>query len=226
MFCRNCGRELKTGQVFCPGCGAKTMMQKAESALGNQNVEYRADVAGRMAEGAVRGGSSVAAGGAKAAVGIAKTKLLAIIAVALVAIAAMIYFLFIKSGTPEDTVAKLETALNDMDQDAVLECFDSQMNDLYSGMLSLGGELTGVDLAGFSDLASGLGGVMVGSGMAPEFNIEVMDVSYTGEDTCSVTVQIYTVYEGESDSEETILPMKKEGREWKISMAAAGDMLY
>lgn len=215
MFCKKCGRELKDGQSFCPGCGTRAMTEHmTEGSVGSTSQVVA--TGSRVASG----GAQMLSGGARAATGIAGTKLLIIIAAALLAIMAMIYVLFIKSSTPEDTVAKLETALNDLDQDEILDCFDEQMQDLYSGLLSVGGDLAGVDGEGLSDLIDGLGGIMADNGLAPEFRIEVLDVSYSGKDSCNVSVRMYMTYAGETESEDGVLPMKKEGREWKISMSA------
>ena len=63
-----------------------------------------------------------------------------LIAAALTAIAVILYFVFLKSGTPEDTIEKMEHALNNLDQEELLECFDNQIQGLYSGALSVGGE--------------------------------------------------------------------------------------
>lgn len=233
MFCVNCGRELKAGQLFCAGCGTRIGHQAEPKPVTNQSMGCQTNMAGNVVSGGaqiagnvVRGGAQIAAGGVKAAKRIATGKLLAIIAAALVVIVGILYVVFLKSGKPEDTVAKLEEALNNLDQKAVLECFDGQTQDMYSGLLSVGGDLVGIDLEGLSDLASGMGGIMAGMGLMPEFTIEILDVSYEGKDTCYVSVAMYMEYMGETETEETVLPMMKEGREWKISMKAAAGLLH
>lgn len=176
------------------------------------------------------GGVQVAAGGARAAGQVvrgagkaAKTalwlKLLPLIAAALIAIAVMLYFMFFKAGTPEDTIQKMEDALNRMDQQALLECFDDQSQGIYSGLLGVGGDLLGFDLGALSDLASGLGGYMSAAGLTPKFDLTIVDIEYTGDDTCIVTVDMSVTYQGTSDTETEQLPMVKDGREWVISAA-------
>ena len=137
----------------------------------------------------------------------------------LIAIAAMLYFMFFKSGTPEDTVQKMEDALNRLDQQELLECFDEQTQGLYSGMLGVGGDLLGFDLGALSDLASGLGGYMSAAGLTPQFDLTVVDVQYTGDDTCLVTIEFAVTYQGTSDLDTETLPMIKDGRDWVISAA-------
>lgn len=170
---------------------------------------------------AAAGGAGIAAQAVRGAGKAAKTalwlKLLPVIAAALVAIAAMLYFMFFKPGTPEDTIQKMEDALNKMDQQALLECFDEQSQGIYSGLLGVGGDLLGFDLGALSDLASGLGGYMSAAGLTPQFDLTVMDVEYTGDDTCIVTVDMAVTYQGTSDSGTEQLPMVKDGREWVIS---------
>lgn len=152
----------------------------------------------------------------------AKLKLLALIAVALIAIVMMIYMIFLKKGTPEDTIAKMENALNNMDQEELLECFDDQINSLYSGALGLGDSLSGLPLGDLADLATGLGGFMSAAGLTPEFTLEVLDVEYTGDDTCVVQVNFIVTYMGETETETQYLPMALEGREWLVSASALG----
>ena len=167
-----------------------------------------------------------AGSGAKVVREASKVKLLALIAAVLVAIAVMLYIFFFKSGTPEDTIAKMEKALNHLDQEELLECFDDQTQQLYSGALSLGGSLSGLDLGGLSDLASGLGGIMAGTGLTPRFTLDVVDVEYADSDNCMVTVDFTMTFQGETQVETQQLPMTKDGRNWVVSMAAMQDILY
>ena len=160
-----------------------------------------------------------ARGAGKAAGSAIRLKLTLLIAAALIAIAVMLYLLFFKAGTPEDTVQKMEDALNRMDQQALLECFDEQSQGIYSGLLGVGGELLNFDLGALSDLASGLGGYMSAAGLTPQFDLTVVDVEYTGDDTCLVTVDFAVTYQGTSDTDTQVLPMVKDGRDWVVSAA-------
>lgn len=189
-------------QGFYPSGGAHMMGSGMQMAAGG------AQMAGRAVRGA-----------GKAAGSAIRLKLTLLIAAALIAIAVMLYLLFFKAGTPEDTVQKMEDALNRMDQQALLECFDEQSQGIYSGLLGVGGELLNFDLGALSDLASGLGGYMSAAGLTPQFDLTVVDVEYTGDDTCLVTVDFAVTYQGISDTDTQVLPMVKDGRDWVVSAA-------
>ena len=189
-------------QGFYPSDGAHMMGSGMQMAAGG------AQMAGRAVRGA-----------GKAAGSAIRLKLTLLIAAALIAIAVMLYLLFFKAGTPEDTVQKMEDALNRMDQQALLECFDEQSQGIYSGLLGVGGELLNFDLGALSDLASGLGGYMSAAGLTPQFDLTVVDVEYTGDDTCLVTVDFAVTYQGTSDTDTQVLPMVKDGRDWVVSAA-------
>lgn len=234
MFCRKCGQPLPDDAVFCGNCGSRCVQphiagQQEQYRSGTNGADYRnvqveqqfyrqaggAWGAAKAMQGA--GGAVQAAG--KAAGSAVRTKMTIIIAAALVAIAVMLYILFFRAGKPEDTIQKMEDALNQLDTEELLECFDEQSQGIYTGMLGLGGDLLGVDLGALSDLASGLGGYMAAAGMTPRFNLTVTDVEYTGDDTCIVTVNMTVTYEGTTDSGTQDFPMVKDGREWVISAA-------
>ncbi|HJA34317.1 MAG TPA: zinc ribbon domain-containing protein [Candidatus Mediterraneibacter merdigallinarum] len=209
--CYNSGGSYMSGpgygagpanQGFYPSGGAHMMGSGMQMAAGG------AQMAGRAVQGA-----------GKAAGSAIRLKLTLLIAAALIAIAVMLYLLFFKAGTPEDTVQKMEDALNRMDQQALLECFDEQSQGIYSGLLGVGGELLNFDLGALSDLASGLGGYMSAAGLTPQFDLTVVDVEYTGDDTCLVTVDFAVTYQGTSDTDTQVLPMVKDGRDWVVSAA-------
>lgn len=200
-------------QGFYPSGGAHMMGSGMQMAAGG------AQMAGRAVRGA-----------GKAAGSAIRLKLTLLIAAAAIAIAVMLYLLLFKAGileniedmvagTPEDTVQKMEDALNQMDQQALLECFDEQSQGIYSGLLGVGGELLDFDLGALSDLASGLGGYMSAAGLTPQFDLTVVDVEYTGDDTCLVTVDFSVTYQGTSETDTEVLPMVKDGRDWVVSAA-------
>lgn len=199
----------QTNQGFYQPGGAQTSGNGAQMAAGGLQM--------------AAGGAGIAGQAVRTAGRAAKTalwlKFLPLIAAALIAIAVMLYILFFKAGKPEDTIQKMEDALNKLDQKELLECFDDQTQGLYSGMLGVGGDLLGFDLGALSDLASGLGGYMSAAGLTPQFDLTVVDVEYTGDDTCIVTVDFEYTYQGQSDASTEVLPMIKDGREWVVSAA-------
>lgn len=238
VFCANCGArcvqpgqtrrpdnngyiEERAAQPYCGGDPGTAGWNQQAGRDGGWNQPYSGmpGAGAGMAAGGAGMAGRVVQGAGKAAGSAFRAKIWIIIAAALVAIAAMLYFLFFKPGKPEDTIQKMEDALNQLDQDALLECFDEQTQGIYSGMLGVGGDLLGVDLGAMSDLASGLGGYMAAAGMTPEFELSVADVEYTGDDTCLVTVDMAVSYQGETETETQVFPMVKDGREWVISAA-------
>lgn len=234
------------GQQRMPGNGMYGQQGFPANGMPNQpqgNMQYQTSPAGNMharpmgniydttrphvdLNGGMQMAGRAAGSGARAVREASKIKLLALIAAVLVAIAVMLYIFFFKAGTPEDTIAKMEDALNHLDQEELLECFDDQTQQLYAGALSVGGSLSGLDLDGLSDLASGLGGLMAGTGLTPRFTLDVVDVEYTDSDNCLVTVDFTVTFQGETQVETQQLPMTKDGRNWVVSMAAAQDIFY
>ena len=173
-----------------------------------------------MAGAVAHGAANAAMAGHRAASRGRRTVLLAFLVFGILAIAAILYTVFLKKGTPEQTIQKLEEGLNNLDQAQVLECFDDQMNSLYSGAIGIGEALTDLPLGDLADLGSGLGGIMSAAGMTPKYDIDILDIDYSDDgDSCIVYVNMSYSFMGESESEEASLPMSLEGREWLISMS-------
>ena len=252
MFCHFCGKQLLDGDRFCQHCGSPVQQMNggnpqqsygAGQNVGNQSgtggsAGYGGAGQGNMGYGNVgysvpgyhipeyRNSSYGHPGGMGRAVHqAARTRLIAIGAAALCLIAVMVFVLFFRSDKPEDTVARMEKALNNMDMDALIDCFDEQTQDMYSGALGVGSQLTGADLGAWADLANGFGGFMAGAGLTPEYELEITDIQYEGSDTCAVYVNFYMSYQGEQSTEEIVLPMAKAGRKWAVSAAALQDIL-
>ncbi len=174
-----------------------------------------------FADAAARGASNIAHEAVHTAGRTKRTALLSLLVVGVFAILAVLYVLFIKTGTPEDTIAKLEKALNNLDQNAVLECFDEQANSLYSGALGVGEALSDLPLGDLADLASGLSGFLSAAGLTPDISIDIEDISYASDkESCVVYVELTMEYMGEKEKEEIALPMVLTGREWLISTSA------
>ena len=239
MFCHFCGKQIPDGDRFCQHCGSPVQQMNggnpqqsygAGQNVGNQSgtggsAGYGGAGQGNMGYGNVgysvpgyhipeyRNSSYGHPGGMGRAVHqAARTRLIAIGAAALCLIAVMVFVLFFRSDKPEDTVARMEKALNNMDMDALIDCFDEQTQDMYSGALGVGSQLTGADLGAWADLANGFGGFMAGAGLTPEYELEITDIQYEGSDTCAVYVNFYMSYQGEQSTEEIVLPMAKAGR--------------
>ena len=163
MFCHFCGKQIPDGDRFCQHCGSPVQQMNG----GNPQQGYGAVPNAGNQSGAGSGAGYSAAGynipeyrnsgyGHPGSIGCAahqaaRTRLIAIGAAALCVIAVMVFVLFFKSDKPEDTVARMEKALNNMDIDALIDCFDGQAQDMYSGALGVGSQLTGADLGAWSD---------------------------------------------------------------------------
>ncbi len=251
MFCHNCGRQVPGGNRFCQYCGSPVQQMNGGNPQQNYSAGQNAGNPGGAGTSAGYGGAGQGntgyngAGGApvykipeygnlgygrpggmgRAVHQAARTRLIAIGAAALCLIAVMVFVLFFQSDKPEDTVARMEKALNNMDMDALIDCFDEQTQDMYSGALGVGSQLTGADLGAWADLANGFGGFMAGAGLTPEYELEITDMQYEGSDTCAVYVNFHMSYQGEQSTEEIVLPMAKVGRKWAVSAAALQDIL-
>lgn len=239
MFCSKCGSELPDNARFCGRCGAevrqnRTVNNQKSPDFSNGQFNYQPQngqmQSGRQNSGGFSGYNGMtnviqtagnAAGGVVREANKAKRNmLLALLVVGVFAIFFLLYNVFLKTGTPEDTIAKLEKGMNNLDQEMVLECFDDQMNSLYSGSLGLLDSLSGLPVSDFADMASGLGGLMSATGLSPSITIEVHDITYSGDkDSCLAYVTIYVEYMGESEAEDMELPMVLNDREWLISMS-------
>lgn len=125
-----------------------------------------------------------------------KAKMYAVIGTLLFAIAVMSYVVFLKPETPEDTIDKLESGLNNLDYEEVLECFDPQMQGI---------------------LKENLFSLMAGGDSKAIFNIKIDDIEYPDKDHCIVDVTMCCNFQGETEKEITVLPMVKIGRKWFVS---------
>lgn len=127
-------------------------------------------------------------------------------------------------GTPEDTVKKLEHAINNFDQEELLSCFDSSMNQMYDGMLGLSEFMTGLPLEALTDIGGGLMPLMKEFGFDVHYRMEIRDVLYAEDgQSCLVTVYVVSSGFGSSTTEEQQLPMHLVDREWLISFEGVGE---
>lgn len=218
MFCSNCGSEVPYETAVCPYCGAPMMIPKS-----------RKKGIGKMHAGS--GAAHIAAGG-----GMLKSLLVALAVAVAVTVSVVVVVPKVIPPKPEDTVEKMETALNKMDIKGLLKCFDQQSQDLYGSMSDVTGNIIdsalGFSLGDYTDLTSGLGGLVAGYGKAPKFDLTVNNVTYSDDKTCVVDVTCtidYTgsIYEdmGETtdgvQTQEYKLPMIYEDNSWKVSVSAA-----
>lgn len=126
---------------------------------------------------------------------------------------------FYQKGTPQDTIEKLEEAMNKGDADQLLDCYCSSFRKVLSGGGGLIGSLIGIDVDAAAELITGLWGMSEESLGGYEFQMEALDVSYQDEENCLVTVSTSLKDEyGNIQTEEIEVPMVLEKREWKIKV--------
>ncbi len=93
---------------------------------------------------------------------------------------------------PEDTIEKLETAFNNYDVEAVLECYEPSVQQVYSGIMEIGGALLGgVDLMTLVNMGGGLAnlyGEELFEGGLPKLSIDINSQEELSEDRVRMNV--------------------------------------
>ena len=124
---------------------------------------------------------------------------------------------FHKGRTPEETVKQMEEAMNSLDMDSLMDCYDEDAQAVMEGTLDLVSELSDTDLGGLMDIAGAFGGLL--EDYMPEFSLTINDIEYSDKKNCVVYVTLtYDAY-GSSSSQEIPLPMTKENGDFCITMS-------
>lgn len=111
--------------------------------------------------------------------------------------------------TPEETVKKMEEALNAWDTEMLMECFDDSMNSIYDSF----------PLGGLGDLAGGMRPFMKELGFEVHYDVKIDKVVYSEDgENCVVYLNIKTTFSGDSSTEQMELPMHLVGNKWLIGM--------
>ncbi len=147
---------------------------------------------------------------------------IAIGAVAVVAIVAVLLFVWPgfltgsgAGGSPEKTVKNFGAALQKMDIDGMIECFDpSSQTKLKESMGDLNSMMGGMDLSSIADM------------MNLKIDITVKNIDYNSDKstaTVSVDMEMSYSFMGQSDSQSQpgTLNMVKEGGNWYIDGSSA-----
>ena len=147
---------------------------------------------------------------------------IAIGAVAVVAIVAILLFVWPgfltgsgAGGSPEKTVKNFGAALQKMDIDGMIECFDpSSQTKLKESMGDLNSMMGGMDLSSIADM------------MNLKIDITVKNIDYNSDKskaTVSVDMEMSYSFMGQSDSQSQpgTLNMVKEGGNWYIDGSSA-----
>lgn len=217
IFCQFCGKQLPDTDSFCQYCGKPVEAQDMKQPGYVQQMNYS------QPQGYGYGNPGMGSMPPKKKQPWWLVTVIGVIVV--LAVAAVLIFGNFNSGRPEDTVQKMEDALNELNMDALMECCDEQTQSLISGSMGVGSELAGIDLESLSQLGSGLGGLMSGIGLTPEFELNVTEVEYSESDrnTCMVTIDFAMSYQGETESQTMTVPMIKEEGEWLLSLSNLDD---
>lgn len=166
-------------------------------------------------------GAVAAAAAAGAAAGSKRTGVIIVsIVLAFIAVvsAIIIPIAVSNSNGPEKTIANLETAMNNMDINGMVDCFDSTLRNAYSAGSELMGGVLGFGYDTAADLLPFLS-ELTGEDMdMPQFEIEVLSKEEISSESCILTIRITTYYDGEAtDVEEGPVEMVKEDGEWYIA---------
>lgn len=245
--CSKCGLP-DNGMGVCSNCGSTSFITigNPEANYGDTqlirnagvpNPGYPSNQIGRVPVHLATGGNgsstaaAVAAGVAIGSKSVAKIVLPIVGALVALVLAVVIPLAVTSSKTPEHTIEKLETALNEMDINAAMECFDSEMRDAYDAGDDLINSFFGFSYQSFADLAPFLSDMMGGEMQQPQYDFEILNKEMLSSKECVLTVRISTYYDSETESvEEGEIPMVKEDGDWYISSddfsSELGDELF
>lgn len=219
MFCSKCGTQLPDDAMFCGECGAPTRNYRQQQAANawqetpvQQPYAEQPDY-GWNGQASVMPDDNTAAVKSKFSGGSKRGILMAAGILVIAVLAGLLYVKVLKPGTPQDTVHRLEKAMEDLDAEEMIACFDEETRQAYEDGMSEYGDM--------ADGMTGLLGMAGGLGIGPEVTITVTDVDYDGEDACTVSADIALSFMGESQEDSMDLPMKKEGKKWVIDGTAS-----
>lgn len=235
MFCRKCGTQLPDDAMFCSECGAATRNYQNQQQSQQQPYQqpqqppyqqrqqvyqeysdpsqYQQPYRGQHPADHTAHAKAKFSGGSKGA--ILTVAIIAVIAVAV----GLLYTFVLKSSTPQDTIHDLEKAIEDLDLEKMIACFDEETRKEYEEGMEQFGDLD------MDQALSSVLGLAGGLGIGPKVDLTVTDIEYTGSTYCEVSVDVSISFMGESEETSDILPMKKEGKKWVIDGSAASDIL-
>ena len=107
---------------------------------------------------------------------------------------------------PAETIEDLEKALNELDEKAIIACFDQGIREEYEKE----------ENPEIHQWITAIGGFLKMTGTAPKFDLETLDVKYLGDDACEARVKLDYSWFGMEESDEVTVPMTLEGNHWYI----------
>lgn len=121
---------------------------------------------------------------------------------------------------PEDTIYKLEDAINEYDMQTALECFEPSVQKIYSGALEVGSSLLGMDIETVLDTVGGIAdmfGVELLEEDMPTIDIEIVSQEEISDEEVKMNLDFTITYAGESETENIDVTLVLIKGEWYIS---------
>lgn len=111
-----------------------------------------------------------------------------------------------QTAKPEDTIYKLEEAMNNYDMEMMLECYEPSVQKIYAGAMEIGSSIAGMDLDTILNAAGGLadlfGDELVEGGM-PQVDIIINSQEQISEDKLLMNLTVTYDYGGLMEQIET-----------------------
>ena len=159
-------------------------------------------------------------------------------AVAVVLVVVLVVVPAVTGRSIEQTVAQLEESMGKLDMDGMIECFDSDSQQMLSatqsmmeGAMGIADSLFDTNVGDLYGIAEGLGGILGATGLGPEVSIDIVSKNQTSDTTCVVSTYItismpsfYGMGSDSTQSEYMDLYMVKEGHDWCISLMNTPEM--
>ena len=223
-FCSNCGKPVDDTIRFCPSCGAPQQpvsqqpYQQPAPQQPYQQPQQPTYQQPAYQQPVAPSGYPVGAAVKKAG-GFAKHLkwILPVVAFVVAAVVSFLIFgtnLFKSDETLiRERIQAYEDASNDGDMDAMLDCMDSETKALMEGTMDLMDGLfqegSGMDF-GMSDMFGFAGA------MGDFFKVEITNIEIEGNYATVSVIMSADMYGYSEETEETELPMVKEGGDWYI----------
>ena len=126
----------------------------------------------------------------------------------------------IQVAKPEDTIYKMEEAMNNYDMDMLLECFEPSVQDIYAGVVEIGSSFLGMDIGTLMDAAGGIadlfGDDLIEGGM-PSVDIVINSEEQISDEEVLMNLTITMEYAGESEVQTMDTVLVLIDGEWYIS---------
>ena len=138
----------------------------------------------------------------------------------IVLVVAMLFSGCTPKPNPEDTIYKLEAAMNEYDIQTALECFEPSVQKIYAGVLEVGSSFLGLDIGTVLDAAGGIadlfGVELLEDGM-PTVDIEIVSQEEISDEEVKMNLAVTISYAGESETENMDVTLVLIKGEWYIS---------